>query len=292
MFEDITYKYKALNASEKLIVINVLVYIITALIAFFFGFGNFFELWLGVPNSLEAFFVRPYTLITYMFMHGGLMHLFFNMFMLYFVGKLFLNFFSGKQLTAVYILGGLAGGILYFIAYNLFPVFSSLQYSYLVGASASVMAILVGICAYIPNQDVRLFVFNVKLWHVGLGLVLLDLFQIPMSNSGGHIAHLGGALFGFLFAKQYLKGNDLTRGLNGLLSAVTNIFKSSRGSSTKFKKVYKNKTSSNTHSSTKIFDNDKTLHQKRIDAILEKISKSGYDSLTKEEKDYLFKSNQ
>lgn len=280
-----------LSPVVKLIGANVAVFIITNLVLFLFQFKvDIFTLYLGLPSYVGDFIYKPWTIITYAFLHGGIRHIFFNMLVLYFSGEMFLNYFDGKRFFTVYFLGAIAGGLFFLISYNLFPVFNGVQVP-LIGASAAVMAILIFMCAYTPYQEVRLFfILRLKLWHVGLIFVIMDLVQIPLENYGGHISHLGGALLGFLYAHQLKQGRDIGAWFSKLMDGVANVFTglTTKSSNTKFKKVYKTSKKSQ-HKSGSVFDNDKNLQQKKIDAILDKISKSGYDSLTKDEKDFLFR---
>ncbi|GLB50376.1 rhomboid family intramembrane serine protease [Neptunitalea lumnitzerae] len=296
MQNSLGYKYSMLAPSGKMIVINVAVFIVMSLAVFLFqlevpGTYNVFERWLGLFSNPMVVLTRPWSLLTYSFLHGSIMHLLGNMLVLYFTGNIFLNLFNGKQFYNVYLLGALAGGLLYVLSYNLFPVFSGKNIP-LVGASASVMAILIFVCTYTPNLEVRLFgMFTLKLWYIGAFLVVMDLLSVSVSNPGGHIAHLGGALFGFIYAKQLQQGTDIGAWFSNLMDGIANLFKGTSGNGgkkAKFKKVYRNK-GNQSSKDAKVFNNDKNIHQKKIDAILDKISKSGYDSLTKEEKDYLFR---
>lgn len=178
-------------------------------------------------------------------------------------------------------MGAIFAGIIYIISYLFFPALANQQVT-LVGASGAVMAILLATTIYSPYLEIRLMLIgNVKLWHITLVFLVLDLIQLPMNNTGGHLAHLGGALFGYLYTKQLQNGTDITKGFSSFLDYLTNLFNAKNA--TPFKKVHKNKY----QSSKKTVEKDKT--QQEIDAILDKISKSGYENLTKEEKEFLFK---
>ena len=168
--------------------------------------------WLELPAWIEAFIRQPWSLLTYMFMHAGLMHILFNMLWLYWFGALFLNFFSSKHLRGVYILGGICGGVLYMIAYNVFPYFRPMiDYSFMLGASASVLAIVAATAYREPNYPIRLLLFGtIRLKYLALIVIGTDLLFITSSNAGGHIAHLGGAVAGVWFAASVSKGSDLT----------------------------------------------------------------------------------
>ncbi len=278
------YQYARLNFAEKLIVINVAVFILNALLPFLLGLGrNAISQWFELPVDLMAYLSQPWSIVTYSFFHADFFHLFWNMLLLYFSARIFLNLFSARKLINVYFLGVILGGLLFVLSYNVFPVFLGSN-SAIIGASAGVTAVLIFICAYIPNQEVRVIFFNVKLWYIGAFFVLVDLISIPASNSGGHLAHLGGALLGYVYARQLIKGKDIGEGFARMLDSLGSLFKS-RDKKAPLKTVYRKK---NTTSGSKI-DYDKESRQRKIDGILDKISKSGYESLSKAEKDFLFK---
>ncbi len=278
------YQYARLSIAEKLIAVNVAIFILNALLPFLFGFGkNAFSQWFELPVNVMTYITQPWSIVTYSFFHADFFHLFWNMLLLYFSGRIFLNLFSSRQLINVYFLGVILGGLLFVLSYNVFPVFMGSNTS-IIGASAGVTAVLIFICAYIPNQVVRVFFFNVKLWYIGAFFVLIDLIQIPANNSGGHLAHLGGALLGYVYARQLTKGKDIGEGFSKLLDALGAMFKP-KEKKAPMKTVYR-KTKSAAKSKV---DYDKESRQRKIDTILDKISKSGYESLSKAEKDFLFK---
>ncbi|NJW51603.1 rhomboid family intramembrane serine protease [Salinimicrobium sp. CDJ15-91] len=281
--------------SEKLIAVNVIAFVlffVFKLFAFLFNFEADVVLeWLVFPKEPGEFLFKPWTIITYAFLHGGLWHLLSNMIILYFSGVYFLTYFSPKKLLNFYFLGGIFGALVYMASYNLFPAFQGAGKSYLIGASAAVMAILVGIATHIPHMRVRLILLgSIKLWWIAAFLVIVDIVQIPISNPGGHLAHLGGAGFGYLYAKQLGKGNNIASGFEKLLDWFGNMFASSPGTKRKsnLRTVHKRQPAEGTASAYSGKTKSKREQQEKIDAILDKISKSGYDSLTKQEKDYLF----
>ncbi|SHJ40827.1 rhomboid family protein [Pseudozobellia thermophila] len=277
------YQYARLSVSEKLIVINVLVFIIMGLITALISPA--FENWFALPKDFFDFLMQPWSLITYSFLHAGLLHILWNMYILYVAGRIVLNLFDGRRFLNIYFLGVILGGLLFLLSYNVFPALMGTNTS-LIGASAGVMAVLIFVCTYIPNHEVRLIFFNVKLWQIGVFVVLMDLVQIPMSdNVGGHIAHLGGALLGYMYARQLYKGTDIGEGFAKIIDGLANLF-SKRERKSPLKTVYKNKSAPSAHRSATY---DKKSQQKKIDAILDKISQSGYESLSKAEKDFLFK---
>ncbi len=282
--KELLHKYKTLNVAEKLIAINLVVFILFGLTSFLFKTNFLFD-WFVLSKEASVLISKPWSIITYSFLHQGLIHFAMNMVMLYYVSKLFFSRFSAKLFLNTYLLGALVGGVLFLLSYNLFPVFNN-QMGFLVGASASVMAVLIFICASLPQMEVAVFTFKIKLWQLGAFFVVLDLVQIPNGNSGGHIAHIGGALLGYLYATQLKKGNDIGKGFGKTIDTITLWFSSK--SKSKLKTVHKTKSQRRA--------TDKTVHQKKrakqeqIDAILDKISKSGYESLSKEEKAFLFQS--
>ncbi len=233
-----------------------------------------------LPSNLETLIKQPWSFISYMFLHNGFLHLLFNMIWLYAGGKLFLQYLNEKQLLSTYILGGFFGGTLFIICYNYIPVFEQLSNgASAVGASASVLAIIIAIATYTPNHAIQIpFIGLVKLKFIAIFIIMLDILSIPKGNSGGHIAHIGGALFGYLYIKQLKKGKDLSINFNNLIQRLINTFRRKN----KFKKIYKRAKSDYE------FNSEKATKQKEIDKILEKIANSGYDSLSKEEKDILF----
>ncbi len=282
---NLRYQFAKLNIAEKLIVINVAVFVLNALLPFLFGWSrSAIDQWFHLPQDFFDFLGQPWSLVTYSFFHGGLGHIFWNMLLLYFAGRIFLNLFNARRFIAVYFLGVIFGGLLFLLSYNVFPAFLEFNTA-LIGASAGVTAILIFICAYIPDQEVRVVFFNVKLWQVGVFVVLVDLVQIPYGgNAGGHLAHLGGAMLGYVYARQLLSGKDIGEGFSKFLDSMANMFQKKQRKAP-MKTVYRReKPFTQTKTSY-----DKESHQRKIDAILDKISKSGYEALSKEEKDFLFK---
>lgn len=281
---NLAYQYKQASIVLKLIVINTLIFLLVHLGSFLFNLlPTSIVSWFVLPTSLIEFIKQPWSIITYAFLHAGIWHLFWNMYLLYWFGTYVLNLFTAKRFLTIYLLGAISGGFLYMLSYNLFPVFNNIN-SNLMGASAAVLAIVIFIATYTPNTIVQIFMFKVKLWQIGLAMVLLDIVQLPSSgNAGGLIAHLGGALFGYVYAIQLKKGNDIGIWFENLMDTVVNLFKPRHKKP--FKKVHRTKQTA-TRPTQKKTTNE---HQAKIDGILDKIGKSGYDSLTKAEKDFLFK---
>ncbi len=270
----------------KIIVINAGVFLLFYLSSFILSIPeSTLKAWFVLPTGIFDAVLQPWSIITYVFLHGGFWHLFWNMIILYYFGSYVENLFKGKRLLTLFLLGGIAGGLLYMLAYNLFPVFiNNGIHANLQGASAAAFAVMVFIATYSPNSEMRIFKWNVKLWYIAVFFVLKDLVSLPVSgNAGGLIAHMGGALLGYFYATQLAKGNDIGAWFDRLMDRISNLFSGRK--KVPFKKVHKNKTTYQT-SSKMTTPGDR---QKKVDAILDKISKSGYESLSKKEKDFLFK---
>lgn len=275
----------------RLIFVNVAVFlavILVGTIAFLMQWQFDVLNYLGAFSGFIDFIKKPWTAVTYMFTHEGFFHLFFNMLILYFLGRIFQDLLGEKRLLGVYLWGGLAGFLMYISFYNLFPAFEGLaQHSRLHGASASVMAVVFGISAYSPNYRISLFLpqFVVKLWWIAAFYFVTDIIAIQGMNSGGSLAHLGGALFGILFATQLKKGNDMATGLGEWVSNLRTI-----GKRKPKLRVEKKPDKSGKRKAQSTMDASEDT-QVKVDRILDKISKSGYDSLSKAERDFLFKAS-
>ena len=280
-----TYWWQQRGIHEKLALSCVAFYLFQTLLPFLFDFSaaNFLY-WFSLSSSFWGILEKPWTLVSYAFFHASFSHLFFNMIMLYFGGQLFLNLFNAKRFLNVYFLGLITGGLVFLLSYTIFPVFSGNGAS-LIGASAGVTAIFIFICAYMPYQEVRVLFFNVKLWQLGVFFILTDLIQIPNGNAGGHLAHIGGGILGFVYANKLKEGQDIGRFFDSVLSSLSKVFTRTKSP---LKTAYKNNKSASSQGVTTAYKERE--QQKKIDAILDKISHSGYDSLTKEEKDFLFSS--
>ena len=280
--QDIRNKLSRLNVFEKIIVFNFIVFVFTSITLKFQGFGSGLE-WLSLSKSATKVLLMPWTLITYGFTHYSFSHLLFNMLVLYFFGRSFSNLFKADLCLKVYLLGIFSGGLAFVFIYNLFPSGILKTVGPLVGASAGVRAIIVFLCAYLPNKEVRFFTFQFPLKYIGIALVVLDIPGLFSQNSGGTIAHFGGYILGYYYAVQFHKGIDIGE----FIIKIKRFFSFS---SSNLKTVYKNnkkKDSSLAGKKKKEFDS--FTHQKQIDLILDKISKSGYESLTQLEKDFLFR---
>jgi len=282
LFDDIKLHYKMGGFEQKLIYWNVCVFLLSVALFYKFKVGFFdYPDWLYLSSYWNIALYKPWTLLTYSFLHSDIWHLFFNMMVLNFAGRLFLTFFTQKQLLGVYLLSAIFAALTFVAVY-----YAMGMQGEMIGASGAVMAILIAAATYAPTMQLRfLLIGSVKLWHVAGVLLLLDLLYILADNTGGHIAHLSGAFFGFVYVKLLQNGTDLTKGVTSILNFFANLF--SRNKKAPLKTVHRNYDRKPEKTASKIVTKDKT--QQQIDEILDKISQSGYDSLTKEEKEFLFK---
>jgi membrane associated rhomboid family serine protease len=276
--ETLKNKYKTGTIIEKLIYLNIAIFLLTLLITVFQGLykgeQNFLMQWFSLDDSTENFLTKPWSILSYGFLHADFLHLIFNMITLYFIGNLFIQYFTEKQALTFYLLGTLFGGLLYVISQNYFPLFEG-RNTTLVGASAGISAIFIGIATYLPNYQIKIrFIGFVKFWHLAVIWLAFDIIGLIGANAGGSFSHLGGSLFGYLYVRQ-----ASNKKVN-FLSLFSSFFKK------------KEKPLKTVHKSAKRKQNtvkNSSPNQQQIDGILDKISKSGYDTLTKTEKEFLFK---
>ncbi|MFO7844030.1 MAG: rhomboid family intramembrane serine protease [Bacteroidales bacterium] len=286
--DEIKQSFKSGSTLIKLLYINIAVFLavkIVSVIFFLLSAEQTFSIahWFAVPADFSNLISKPWTIFTYMFLHVGFIHILFNMLWLYWFGIIFLSYFDEKKLLSLYLTGGLAGAALYILAFNIFPVFTDiLPVSFALGASASVIAIVIAVSVYAPEHTIHLMFFGpVKLKYIAIITIVVDILSIASSNAGGHIAHLGGALYGYLFVQQYKKGKNINRGFDRFMDKLFTMFKPKP----KIKVTYK-------RPMTDIeYNKQKAKKQEEIDRILDKIAKTGYDSLTKKEKEILFKNS-
>lgn len=278
--QDIREKLSRLNVFEKIILINGLVFLFGFIALRLQGSGANLG-WLSLSKSASEVLSKPWTLLTYGFTHYSFIHLFFNMVVLYFFGRSFSNLFKESISLNVYVLGILSGGFAFVLVYTIFPSGLLNTAGPLVGASAGVRAIIIFLCAYLPNKEVRFLTFQFPLKYIGIAIVLFDIPGLFSQNSGGSIAHFGGSVLGYYYAAQFNKGNDIGEFLDRMRSYFSR-------SKSPLKTVHKNK-KRHSFAGKKKEEFDKFTHQKQIDLILDKISKSGYESLTQAEKDFLFR---
>jgi len=282
ILDDLKLQYKIGGIALRVIYWNIACFLISLVFFYQYSGGGFaYPDWLALSSDPNSFLFRPWTLLTYAFFHASFLHLLFNMMVLNFASQLFLTFFTQKQYLGLYILSAIFAGVTFALSYYFLGYSGSI-----VGASAAIMAILVAATTYQPLMNVRLLLIgNVKLWHITAVILILDLMQLRLENMGGHISHLAGALFGFIYIKLLQNGSDLSIVISRTIDFFVNLFKKSP--TTPFKKVHKNYQKPAEKVTSRIVTKDKT--QQQIDEILDKISQSGYDCLTKEEKEFLFK---
>ncbi|MDO6744793.1 rhomboid family intramembrane serine protease [Tenacibaculum soleae] len=280
ILENLKYRFKNAGIVEQLIYVNLAVFLLV-FISNTFGFlfqanTNLFVEWFSLPASFNDFLSKPWTIITYGFLHTSFLHILLNLIALFYIGHLFKQYFTAKQLLNFYLLGTLFGGIIFITSYNFFPALQHVaDNSVLLGASAGISAIFIGIATYIPNYELKFpLIGYVKLYVLACVWIAVDIIQIPAGNAGGHLAHIGGALFGFLY---------VVKASNKELEILKPLKKFFEKKEKPLKTVYKS------GKKTKNTTSKKSENQQEIDAILDKISKSGYDTLTKTEKDFLFK---
>jgi membrane associated rhomboid family serine protease len=284
ILDDLKMQYKFGGITQKLIYLNIgcflISYVVFGLLRLVGIDINFLQ-YVSLSSDPMDLMWKPWSIVSYSFFHSDFFHIFFNLIILNFSSQMFLTFFNQKQLLGLYLLSGIFSGVVFVFSFYFMNIISPI-----VGASGAIMAILVAVTTYQPLMNVRLlFIGNVKLWHVTVVILLIDLLQIRSENSGGHIAHLAGAFFGFIFIKLLQNGTDLSKIVSNVLDFFVNLF--TKSPSTPFKKVHRNYKKPTVNAASKIVTKDKT--QQQIDEILDKISRSGYDCLTTEEKEFLFK---
>lgn len=289
LLDEVRHFFTKGSVLSRLIGINIAVFFLAGIIRVIFfladaapAYGAIID-WFGVPSNPETLLTRPWTLFTYMFLHFDFFHILFNMILLYIGGRLFKEFLGEDRMTGTYIIGGLVGALFFIVAYNLFPVFSEARLmSVAIGASASVLAVFIAVATYMPNYQLPLIILGrIRLKYIAVFFVLLDLISIDKGNSGGHLAHLGGALWGFLYISMLKNGKDPSKFVSTWVKAFGSLFKRQSTMRVDYR---------NTRPvSDEEYNKQKAENQKKIDGILDKISKNGYQSLTAEEKKILFK---
>jgi membrane associated rhomboid family serine protease len=280
---EIKQTFKDGSVLTRLIYINLGIFLLLKIVdVLFFLAGQSSDLvvWLSVPSDLSLLLKRFWTPLTYMFLHAGFLHLLFNILGLYWFGKLFLYHFEGDKLLSVYLAGGLAGALFYIVAFNIFPVFSPVN-AILLGASASVFAILVAVAVYDPQREIHLFfIGRFPLKYIAAFYVILSIIGISASNPGGNLAHLGGAAWGWFYIAQLRRGKDWGAGLVRFIDKMWNWITPEQKMKITFKQTPRDDYE---------YNRQKNIQQEEINRILDKIAKSGYESLTKKEKEILFK---
>jgi len=294
IIDEIKESFRKGTTLNKLIYLNLGLFLAVQVVRIILFLSNSYDLfpeflnYLAVPANLEVLAHRPWTLITYMFLHVEFIHILFNLLWLYWFGTIFIQEIGLKKLLSTYLLGGFAGGILYVIFYNLFPVFEGARDSSIaLGASASVMAVVVATAVYQPERRIHLVLIGpVKIIYLALAMFIFTSLIDFSVNTGGKIAHIGGAITGALIAYYYRQGKDITKGFDRAMDKIATWFTPGKD---RLKVTYRRSTEQKPPVDDILYNQDKIEQQKQIDKILEKISKAGYDSLTSKEKELLFK---
>lgn len=292
LWNEIKQTFRNGSIITRLIYINLAIFLLIRIVLVVFTlFKHDLPLleWLALPSDASRLLIRPWTIITYMFLHYSFLHILFNLLWLYWFGQIFLMYFDAKKLLGIYLLGGIVGGIVYMLAYNLFPAFDNMADSgMLLGASASIIAIVVASAVYSPNLKLNLFLISsifgpIKIIWIAVVSILIYFIGITGTNAGGNLAHLGGALWGFIYMNQLKKGRDITARFNHFLFNIDEFFKRKN----KMRVSYRRNPTQ--QMSDWEYNKHKRSSQENINEILDKISRSGYDSLSKREKEILFK---
>jgi membrane associated rhomboid family serine protease len=285
IWNDIKASFREGSVVTRLIYLNLAVFLLFRIIhLLFFLSGNSFPaiLLFELPAGIGQFLRQPWALVTYMFLHFDFLHILFNLLVLYWFGRIFLDYYDQNQLLGLYLLGGIAGGLTYMFAYNLFPVFSPVvSSSFLLGASASIIAILIAAAFRDPNRDIYLFLIGrVPLKFLALFMVFSYIIGISTTNAGGNLAHLGGAVMGWVFFAFRRKGTDITSFIPTLEKLLIRIFRPGP----RITVVHRQPPRDDYE-----YNRKKAANHFELNRILDKIGKEGYDSLTKEEKETLFR---
>lgn len=288
IIDEIKESFKKGSSLNKLIYINLGLFLTIQIVRIILYLSNSYALfdeflnYLAIPSNLDVLVRRPWTIVTYMFLHVDFIHILVNLLWLYWFGTLFMQELGLKKLLSTYILGGLAGGVMFVLFYNIFPVFEQVKESAIaLGASASVMAVVVAVSTYRPERRMHLVLIGpVKIIYIALVMFIFTSLVDFSVNTGGKIAHIGGALIGFLFAYYYKQGKDISKGFDRLMDRMATWFKPGKQNM----KVTHKRPSNDIE-----YNKQKLEEQKEIDHILDKISKAGYDSLSAREKELLFK---
>ena len=296
IIDDIKRLYSGGSMLMRLIIINIGAFIVlrlTILVAWLVGVDGMSLLrWVELPASLPLLARSPWTLLTYMFAHYDVWHVIFNMLWLYWLGRIFMEFFSPKQLMGVYLLGGWGGAILFLLCFNLLPHLTGSNV-FLIGASASVIAIIVATAVYVPDYKIGLlFIGEVALKWVVIVTLLIYLIGMMDGNYGGNIAHIGGALVGAWYGLSIKRGRDITRPLNAMIDAVVSLF-NGRAMPRAGRKSQRRRAAApspgNANKRTTSTTPPDAVSEEELDRILKKIKDAGYDALTDAERDKLFK---
>lgn len=288
IWDEIRSGYRNGTIITRLLYINVGLFVVQSAILLVYALAADKEIFLRLldylyfPSTMYQFVHQPWSIITYQFLHDPveILHILFNMLFLYFFGRILVEFFNPRNIVPLYLTGGIAGALTFMLIYNISPAFSNIPTSNLVGASASILALVVAAATLVPNYTVFLVLIGpVKLKWIAVAVIVLDMVSITAGeNAGGHLAHLGGALTGFLYIKSYQKGYNWFTPVFALGDKIKNTF------AKKPRVAYVNENREQKKKKDSSED-----RQKKTDAILDKIAKSGYESLSRAEKEFLFR---
>jgi membrane associated rhomboid family serine protease len=285
IWSDIKASFREGSVITRLIYVNLAVFLVFRIIyVIFFLAGRQYALieWFELPSSIGLLLRQPWSLITYMFLHFDFLHILFNLLVLYWFGRIFLDYYSQKQLLGLYFIGGITGGLLYVLAYNILPVFSNVVAgSFLLGASASIIAVLIAAAFRDPDREIHLFLIGrVPLKFLALFMIFSYIIGISVSNAGGNIAHLGGVLAGYWFISRQRKGRDITSGISKTIDGIAGISKQKRD----FRVIHKQPPRDDYE-----YNRQRMADHEELNRILDKIARDGYESLSRSEKETLFK---
>lgn len=292
-WDKLKQKYLHGNIVIRLIFINVSIFLVLRLLFAIMGLtgsdGKMVLDWIQMPAMTDVFFERPWTALTYMFVHFGLMHLLMNMLLFYFFGGLFLRWFSEMQLGIFYVVGGLSGALFFILGYLFFPALSNIENpAPLIGASAPVMALCITLSVFRPDENIPMFILgNLKLKYLAIILIALDMLSINKVNAGVGLAHMGGALSGLVLGLSLKKGHDLFAWVKPLSYRLSGLIVRKQ----KMRVKYRRSSSERAYRSSDVdleYRNKRKSESDRMDVILDKVKLSGYDSLTQKEKKELF----
>lgn len=285
ILDEIKASFRQGSVITRIIYVNLAVFLVFRLTyVVFFLAGKQYPLieWFELPSGIGMFLRQPWSLLTYMFLHFDFIHILFNLLVLYWFGRIFLDYYDPRQMLGLYFIGGLSGGILYMLAYNVFPAFQQVvSSSYLLGASAAVIAILIAAAVRDPNREIHLFLIGrVPLKYLALFMIFSYIIGISTSNAGGNIAHLGGVLAGYWFVVFQRKGLDISSGVTGLINRLEEAARPRK----RFRVVHKQ-----TPRDDYEYNRQRAADHEELNRILDKIAKDGYESLSKSEKETLFR---
>lgn len=301
IINDMKKRYGASSMVMRIIYINIAFFVVLrvlGIIMFLFNINTYEWLkWVEVSSNPEELLMSPWTVFTYAFAHYDILHILFNMLWFYWLARIFMEYFNSKQLVMLYVLGAVGGVVLYELSMNLLPAFSDGQYR-MIGASASVLAIVAAMAVYAPDYKISLlFIGSISLKWIALGTLLIDFLSIDISNAGGHIAHIGGAMVGALFGLMMRRGHDITSPLNAFVDWCVSLFQRRKRPSVGDPvggRSYRKRTPNNGSGTQKHNESAQTTApceregERELDEILAKLKRSGYTALTEHERNVLF----